>query len=116
MVPGYWYSSPGGKIMKSLKYVLVHTDSNTGLLFCAAFIGLNILDACLTGLALGLGSYELNAVMHPILGSNTLFKWLIASAVVLTLVLVKRGGWLKLLSLGMCLVCAWNLLAIWSWS
>jgi hypothetical protein len=101
--------------MKSLKSALSHTDPGIGLLFCAAFIGLNILDASLTGIALALGSSELNPILGPILGSNTLFKWLIASAVVLILVLLKRGRWLKLLSFGMVLVCYWNLLAIWTW-
>jgi hypothetical protein len=102
--------------MKNIRSVVAHTDANTGLLFCAAFIVLNILDAYLTAMALQLGSYELNPFMHPVVGSNTLFKWLIASAVVLVLVLIKRAGWLKLLSVGMCLVCFWNLLAIWTWS
>ncbi len=102
--------------MRTLRFVLDDPDSKAGLLFCAAFIALNILDACLTGLALERGSYELNALLLPTLASNTAFKWLISSAVVLILVLLKRQGLLKLLSLGMLLVCAWNLLAIWSWS
>lgn len=96
--------------------MMARTDSSTGLLFCAVFIGLNIVDACLTGIALNLGSYELNPLMNPVLGSNALFKWLLASVVVLVLVLARKVGWLKLLSLGMTFVCAWNTLAIWSWS
>ena len=101
--------------MRTLRVVLAYTDSGTGVLFCVAFIGLNILDGCLTGAALGLGSYELNPLLGPALGSNTLFKWLISSAIVLILVVFKRGGLLKPLSLAMLLVCAWNGLAIWSW-
>ena len=102
--------------MKSLRSVVNQTNADTGLIFCAAFIGLNIVDAFLTGVALQLGSYELNPLMDPALGSNPLFKWLLASAVAFGLVLVRRAGWLKLLSVGMTLVCAWNLLAIWTWS
>jgi len=101
--------------MRTLRAVLGYTDSRTGVLFCVAFIGLNILDGCLTGAALGLGSYELNPLLGPTLGSSTLFKWLISSAIVLTLVVCKRGELLKPLSLAMLLVCAWNGLAIWSW-
>ena len=115
MVPGYWYSGQGGQAMKKLRSALAHTDPSAGLLLCAAFIVLNILDASLTGIALAMGSSELNPILGPVLGSNTVFKWLIASALVLGLVLLRRGRWLKLLSVGMVLVCYWNLLAIWSW-
>lgn len=102
--------------MKSFQALLTRTESRTGIVSCAAFIGLNILDAYLTGTALSAGSYELNAVIGPTLGSNALFKWLIASAIVLLLVLIRRGGWLRLLNVGMAGICAWNFLAIWSWS
>jgi hypothetical protein len=101
--------------MKSVRSILSHRDAGTGILFCVAFIGLNILDGCLTGIALGLGSYELNPLLSPTLGGNTVFKWLASSAIVLLLVVRKRGGLLKPLSLGMFLVCAWNAVAIWSW-
>ena len=98
------------------RWTFADKESVTAILPSAAFIALNILDACLTGLALERGSYELNALLVPILASNTVFKWLISSAVVLVLVLLKRHGLLKLLSLGMLLVCVWNGLAICSWS
>jgi len=102
--------------MSARTWTFADKESVTAILPSAAFIALNILDACLTGLALERGSYELNALLLPTLASNTVFKWLISSAVVLLLVLLKRQGLLKLLSLGMLLVCVWNLLAIWSWS
>ncbi len=80
------------------------------------FIVLNILDAQLTGVALALGSSELNPIAATGFGSSMLLKGLIASAIVTAVVLFKRGGLLKPLSLGMLLICAWNSLAIWSWS
>ncbi len=101
--------------MRSFRSILAHADSSTGMLSCVAFIGLNILDGCLTGVALELGSYELNPLLYPTLGSDIVFKWLISSAIVLTLVLWRRGGLLKPLNFAMFLVCGWNVLAIWTW-
>jgi hypothetical protein len=96
--------------------VFADTDSSKAVLPSVAFISLNILDACLTWVALELGGYELNPLLGPALGSNALFKWLISSVVVLALALLNRPGLLKPLNLAMLLICAWNLLAIWSWS
>ena len=79
------------------------------------FIWLNILDAQLTGIALAAGSSELNPIT-TLFGSSMLLKALIASVIVITAILIKRGNLLKALSLGMILICAWNGLAIWSWS
>jgi hypothetical protein len=86
------------------------------ILLSILFIVLNILDAQLTGVALALGSSELNPIAATGFGSSMLLKGLIASAIVTAVVLFKRGGLLKPLSLGMLLICAWNSLAIWSWS
>ena len=86
------------------------------ILLCAVFIGLNILDAWLTGLALELGAYELNFIIDIRFGSSMLLKGLISAAIVVALVLFERGGLLKLLSLGMLLICIWNGLTIWLWS
>jgi hypothetical protein len=82
------------------------------ILICGAFIGLNILDAWLTGIAVNLGGYELNPWLGLGFLSSITFKGLISTVIVLALVLFKRGGLLKPLSLGMLLVCAWNGLAI----
>lgn len=101
--------------MSAARTLVAQVDSSTGILCCAAFIGLNILDSCLTAAALGLGSYELNPLLSPTLGANTPFKWLISSAVVLVLVLCKRGWLLRPLNFGMGLVCAWNIVSIWTW-
>jgi hypothetical protein len=89
---------------------------NRSVLLCAIFIGLNILDAWLTGLALGAGNYELNPLLGMKFGSSVLFKSLVAAGIVTALVLFKRGGLLKPLSLGMLLICAWNGLVVWLWS
>ena len=101
--------------MTTLKLVLADVDLTKDILPCGAFIGLNILDAWLTGVAVRLGSYELNPLLGLRFVGNIPFKGLISAAIVLTLVVFKRGGLLKPLNLGMLLVCAWNGLAIWSW-
>ena len=86
------------------------------ILLCAVFIGLNILDAWLTGVALGAGSYELNPFLGMRFGSNMLIKGLISAAIVAALVLFKRGKLLKPLSLGMLIICVWNGFAVLSWN
>jgi hypothetical protein len=85
------------------------------ILFCVVFIGLNILDAWLTGIALGAGNYELNPLLGIRFGGNMLIKGLISAGIVTALVLFKRGKLLKPLSLVMLLICVWNGLAIWFW-
>jgi hypothetical protein len=87
-------------------------DLNKGILICVAFIGLNILDAWLTGIAISLGGYELNPVLRLGFATSLPFKGMIATVIVLVLVLFKRGGLLKPLSLAMLIVCAWNALVI----
>jgi len=85
------------------------------VLFVTAFVGLNILDAYMTGVSLALGSSELNPIATSF-GSNMLLKALIASAIGIAFVLFKRGKLLKPLVLGMSLIVLWNSLAIWSWT
>ena len=85
------------------------------VLFVTAFVGLNILDAYMTGVSLALGSSELNPIATTF-GSNMLLKALIASAIGIAFVLFKRGKLLKPLVLGMSLIVLWNSLAIWSWT
>jgi hypothetical protein len=86
------------------------------ILFCVAFIGLNIVDAWLTGIALGAGNYELNPFLGMRFASNMLIKGLISVGIVTALVLFKRGRLLKPLSLGMALICTWNCVAVLFWS
>jgi hypothetical protein len=102
--------------MARLKWAVAETVLSRTILLCVVFIGLNILDAWLTGIALGAGSYELNPLLGMRFGSSILFKGLISAGIVTALVLFKRGRLLKPLSLGMLLICAWNGLAIWTWS
>jgi len=102
--------------MARLSLAVVEPNSRLVILLGILFIVLNILDAQLTGVALALGSSELNPIAATGFGSSMLLKGLIASAIVTAVVLFKRGGLLKPLSLGMLLICAWNSLAIWSWS
>lgn len=92
------------------------TILNRTILLCVVFIGLNILDAWLTRVALGLGSQELNPFLGMRFGSSMLVKGLIAAGIVMALVLFKRDRLLKLLNFGMVLVCAWNALAVLSWT
>jgi len=102
--------------MEKLKWAVAETALIRAILLCVVFIGLNILDAWLTGLALGAGNYELNPFLGMRFGSNVLIKGLIAFLIVIILVLFKRGGLLKPLSLGMSLICVWNGVTVWLWS
>jgi hypothetical protein len=102
--------------MVRLKGAAAETVLSRTILLCVVFIALNILDAWLTATALGAGSYELNPFLGARFGSSMLIKGLIAAAIVTALVLFKRDRLLKLLNFGMILVCAWNALAVWSWS
>ena len=102
--------------MARIRWGTGETILNRTILLCVVFIGLNILDAWLTRAALGLGSQELNPFLGMGFGSSMLAKGLIAAGIVMALVLFKRDRLLKLLNLGMVIVCAWNALAVWSWS
>jgi len=101
--------------MVKLKRPAAETVLNRTILLCVVFVGLNILDAWLTGTALGAGSHELNPFLGAGFGSSMLVKALIALGVVVALVFLRRDRLLKLLNYGMVLVCAWNALAVWSW-
>jgi hypothetical protein len=96
--------------MKSARIIL------NPILLCTVFIGLNILDAWLTGLALGAGSHELNFIISIRFGTSMLFKGLVSAAIVAALVFFERGWLLKPLSLLMLLICIWNGLTICFWS
>jgi hypothetical protein len=102
--------------MATVRWGVGKTILNRTILLCVIFIALNILDAWLTRLALGLGSQELNPFLSMGFGSSMLLKGLIAAGIVTALVLFKRDRLLKLLNVGMVLICAWNAFAVWSWS
>ena len=102
--------------MAGVKRAVGETILSRTILLCIVFVALNILDAWLTATALGAGSYELNPFLGARFGSSMLVKGLIAAGIVAALVLFKRDRLLKLLNFGMVLVCAWNALAVWSWS
>jgi hypothetical protein len=101
--------------MVRLKRGAAETVLSRTILLCVVFIGLNILDAWLTGLDLGFGNYELNPFLGMRYGSSILVKGLISAGIVTALVLFKRGRLLKLLNFGMVLVCAWNGLVLCFW-
>jgi hypothetical protein len=102
--------------MARLKWAVAETVLSRTILLCVVFIGLNILDAWLTGRALGAGSYELNPFLGMRFGSSMLIKGLISAGIVTALVLFKRCRLLKPLSLAMVLICAWNGLVVLLWS
>ena len=102
--------------MARLGQAVVETALNRTILLCVVFIGLNILDAWLTGLALGAGNYELNPFLGMRFGSSMLIKGLISAGIVTALVLFRRGKLLKPLSLGMLLICTWNCVVVLCWS
>lgn len=94
--------------MTRIKWAVAETILSRTILLCVIFIGLNILDAWLTGLALGFGNYELNPFLGVRFGSSFLVKGLISAGIVMALVLFKRGRLLKPLNVAMVLICAWN--------
>jgi hypothetical protein len=102
--------------MTRLKRAVTETVLSRTILLCAVFIGLNILDAWLTRVALGLGSQELNPFLGRRFGSSILVKGLISAGIVMALVLFKRDRLLKPLNVAMVIICAWNGLAVFSWS
>jgi len=102
--------------MTRVRLAVAQVNLRRHILFCIAFVGLNILDARLTGTALVLGASELNPIAATGFGSSVLLKGLISLTVVIALLLVKRGRLLRVLCLGMLLVVLWNGFAIWSWS
>jgi hypothetical protein len=99
--------------VERLRLTFADADVIKAILPCVVFIGLNILDAWLTGLALELGSYELNFIIDIGFGSSILLKGLFSFLIVIILLLVGRGGLLKLLSIAMLLICIWNGLTVW---
>ena len=102
--------------MARLRLLVAEANLRKGILLGIAFVGLNILDARLTGTALVLGASELNPIAATGFGSSMLLKGLIAIVIVIALLFFRRGNLLKWLSLGMLPIVLWNGLAIWSWS
>ena len=100
--------------MTTFRLAAAGANLRTVILFAIAFVGLNILDAQLTGTALVLGSSEMNP-MATGFGSSLLLKGLISSGIAVALVLLGRGRLLKPLCVGMLVVVLWNLVAVWSW-
>ncbi|GAH29776.1 unnamed protein product [marine sediment metagenome] len=102
--------------MARFRLLVAEANLRKGILLGIAFVGLNILDARLTGIALVLGASELNPIAATGFGSSMLLKGLIAIVIVIALLFFRRGNLLKWLSLGMPPIVLWNGLAIWSWS
>ena len=97
-----------------LRLLVAEANLRKDILRGITFVGLNMLDAQLTGTALVLGASELNPIAATGFGSSMLLKGLTSLAIVIALVLLKRGRVLKPLDLGMLLIVLWNGLAIWS--
>jgi hypothetical protein len=89
--------------------------SRQDILFGLAFVVLNIIDAYLTGIALALGGTEANPIAATGFGSNMLLKGLVATAITIALVSLRKGNLVKPLSLGMLVIVLWNSFALWSW-
>ena len=84
------------------------------LVFLALFVVLNVLDARLTSAAISLGSSEANACAVGF-GASMPTKAMIALGIAVMLFVVGRSRILKPLCAGMCLIVAWNTVAVWSW-
>jgi hypothetical protein len=102
--------------VERLRVTFADVNLFKAILLCVVFIGLNILDAWLTRVALGAGGYELNPFLGMRFGSSILVKGLSSFLIVIILVLFERGWLLRPLSILMLLICTWNGLAIWFWS
>lgn len=74
-----------------------------------AFIGLNVLDAWLTKVALAMGAVELMPLAR-IFGVSILWKGLMAAAIVAGLYYWNKERLLLPLSIAMIGICSWNLL------
>src|SRR4030042_1943162 len=98
--------------MAGVEQAVARPNSRICILLGILFIVLNILDAQLTGVAVALGSSELNPIAATGFGSSLLLKGLIASAIFGALVLLKRGTLLKPLTIGMLVICVWNGFAV----
>ena len=85
------------------------------ILFGIIFIELNIIDAQLTGVAIAMGSSELNPILGATYGCNIVFKATVSLAIAFILLWCKSGRLLKHLNFGMLGVVGWNVFAVWSW-
>lgn len=101
--------------MKDIRSLAVDPEYRMVALLCVVFIWLNVMDACLTGVALELGGRELNPLLRPTLGASIPVKTLLAIAAVIAVLTLRRDRLLKPLCVAMALVCVWNGFAIWSW-
>lgn len=101
--------------MRTVRLELGGADLRPAVLFSIVFVGLGILDGWLTGIALGLGSSELNPLLGPALGSHIPFKALLSASVAVILLVFEKHRLLKPLSVAMFGVCVWNGLAILTW-
>ena len=86
--------------------------STKNIILGIALIGLSILDAYLTGVALSLGAIELNPVFAPEYRANMWLKGLVTAAMVAALLCFKQGRLLKWLVLVMLFAVIWNYIAI----
>jgi len=98
-----------------LERAIAGTVSRKSVLLCLLFVALNILDARLTGIALGAGGYELNPILGARFGSSILVKGLISAGIASALILFKQRKLLKPLNIAIAAICAWNGVAILSW-
>ena len=96
---------------KSVSTKLMTTNISTKLI--AVFVVLGVADAILTYSAISLGSHELNPIMN--LGNLYLTKASLSVLVILALLRFRKAYLLKYVNIGMCVVVAYNALALWSW-
>jgi hypothetical protein len=112
----YQYLGTGSVVTRMTSLVAAKKALSQSTLLCLVFIGLNILDAWLTAVALGAGNYELNPFLGMSFGSSMLFKGLISVGIATALVLFRRCRLLKPLCLVMSLICVWNCVVVLFWS
>lgn len=82
------------------------------LIWGILLVGLSILDAYLTGIALKLGATEFNPVILAEYRANMWLKGLVTAGVVGVILFFDKGRLLKWLNAAMFVVVIWNYLSI----
>ena len=96
---------------KSVSTKLMTTNISNKLI--AVFVVLSVADAVLTYIAISFGGKELNPIMN--LGNLYLMKGVLSALVLLALIKFGKTYLLRYVNIGMCIIVAYNSVALWSW-
>jgi len=79
------------------------------------FLILNMIDILLTNASLSRGGAELNPIVNYFINKDLFWAYKILTSVGVVLVLLKLKRILITLCIAMGLICAWNIIALFSW-